>query len=83
MGQLSYPAVTRWNSLYASIKQIIDEKGKLKQLYEKLVVKDSLKETEIIYLEEYLAILNPVAEALNFLQGEQNTFYGYLLPTII
>lgn len=80
---LSYPAVTRWNSLYSAIKQIITEKDKLKELYQKLDIKDGLKEAEIIYLEEYLAILSPVAETLNFLQGERNTFYGYLLPSII
>lgn len=34
------------------------------------------------YLSEYCNILKPLAYSLDILQGEQNTFYGYLLPCL-
>lgn len=80
---LSYPTITRWNSFYNSVNQIVVEKEKLKGLFQKLEINDSFRETEIQYLEEYCTLLKPIAESLNFLQGECNTFYGYLLPTIL
>lgn len=82
---LSYPCVTRWNSFYKSISQILEEKQKTAELALKLGLKDNeiMKDTDIQYLEEYCTILKPVAEALNFLQGQNYTFYGYLLPTIL
>ncbi|EFN68731.1 hypothetical protein EAG_10559, partial [Camponotus floridanus] len=35
------------------------------------------------YLEEHLSCAGPVAEALDLLQGENNTYYGILLPCLV
>lgn len=80
---LSYPGVTRWNSYYDSIKQILEEKVKLNTLYEALSIKNfCLKENEVEYLEEYVKILKPLALALDMLQGQTNIYFGFVLPTI-
>ncbi|GLV38548.1 hypothetical protein CBL_05096 [Carabus blaptoides fortunei] len=79
---LSYPVVTRWNSTYESINQIISEKSKLATLFSKLNL-NSLKETEYLYLEEYCIIMKPLTETLDKLQGEKSCFFAYLFPCLI
>ncbi|CAH1111662.1 unnamed protein product [Psylliodes chrysocephalus] len=41
------------------------------------------KEHEISFLEEYIKLMQPLAETLDFLQEEHNTYYGYLLPSLV
>lgn len=41
-----------------------------------------LKDSEYIYIEEHLKCVGPLAEALDILQGENNIFYGFVLPVI-
>ncbi|KAI4471628.1 transposase-related [Holotrichia oblita] len=81
---LSYPDVTRWNSMFAALNQILNSKEKLDCLYEKLkfAKQDRLSDTDLNYLAELCQILKPFALALDILQGEQNMF-GYLLPSIV
>ncbi|CAH0552498.1 unnamed protein product [Brassicogethes aeneus] len=81
---LSYPGETRWNSYFDSISRILheDTKPKMAALHQKLGL-PNFKDAEIQYLEDYCQILKPLATALDILQGEINTYYGYLLPTLI
>jgi len=81
--QLSRPGDTRWNSLYDSLKQILKNKEKNCELFEALGLKNSIiKDSEYIYIEEYLKCFGPLAEALDILQGENNIFYGFVLLVI-
>jgi len=38
--------------------------------------------TEVAFLEEYVRVMKPIANALNILQSETKMYMGYLLPTI-
>lgn len=59
LGQtLRYPGITRWNSAYDSISQIIKIKKMLPDLYKKL------KDSDLEYLQEYCDVLHPIAQAL-------------------
>jgi len=81
---LSRPGDTRWNSLYDSLKQILKYKEKNCELFEALGFKNSmLKDSEYLYIEEHLNCVGPLAEALDILQGENNIFYGFVLPVIL
>ncbi|XP_050500147.1 uncharacterized protein LOC126880367 [Diabrotica virgifera virgifera] len=82
---LSYPGVTRWNSMFDALNQILKSKEKLESLYEKLnfAKQDRLRDTDLNYLAELCQILKPFALALDILQGEQNMYYGFLLPSIV
>uniref|UniRef100_A0A1I8NJF1 Uncharacterized protein n=1 Tax=Musca domestica TaxID=7370 RepID=A0A1I8NJF1_MUSDO len=80
--QLITPCVTRWNSLYDSVKKLLEHKHKLGELCYRLGVPSFLG-SEIEYLEEYLKVLKPIAEGIDFLQGEQNMFFGYFIPTLV
>ncbi|XP_050066382.1 uncharacterized protein LOC126555508 [Aphis gossypii] len=79
---LKYPCPTRWNSLYDSITQLLKYKDKLNLVLKELNVKYTLKEIDLEYLEELAALLKPIAGALDFLQSENQCYYGQLLPTL-
>lgn len=41
-----------------------------------------ITDREYQFIKEYCVILKPLAMALDFLQGEENCFYGTILPTL-
>ncbi|GBP66327.1 hypothetical protein EVAR_77945_1 [Eumeta japonica] len=69
---LSRPGVTRWNSLYDSLKQILKIKQKNLQLSRALGIKNPLTDNEFEYLEEFIECAAPVATALDILQESLN-----------
>ncbi|KYM94126.1 hypothetical protein ALC62_15257 [Cyphomyrmex costatus] len=79
---LKRPVVTRWNSLFDCFKQLITLKKELLILFGKLDV-SNLTTNDFMFIEEYVKCTEPIAEALDILQGEADISYGYLLPTII
>ncbi|CAI6366810.1 unnamed protein product [Macrosiphum euphorbiae] len=79
---LKYPCPTRWNSLYDGITQLLKYKDKLNLVLKELNVKYSFKDIDFEYLEELAALLKPIAGALDFLQSENQCYYGQLLPTL-
>lgn len=80
---LSRPVETRWNSLYDALKKIATIKDKSVALHKALNIKNPLRESEFKYINEYLSCTKPVADALDILQGENSTYYGILLPTVL
>lgn len=76
--KLLYPCPTRWNSLFDAISRLLKFSSKLNVLLEKLNINSSFKDSEIEYLKEYCVIMKPIATALDYLQGDQNCFYGQL-----
>ncbi|XP_055921478.1 uncharacterized protein LOC129952713 [Eupeodes corollae] len=79
--QLKYPVITRWNSLYDSIEDVIKHKSKINDLCKKFGTQN-IFDVDFEYLEEFLMLMKPVAEALDFLQKEKQMLYGFLLPTL-
>lgn len=76
------PVVTRWNSLYDSSLKILKYKQQLTRAFDDLKLK-KLQLNEWMFLEEYCKIMEPLAKALDKLQGENNSFLGYVAPTIL
>ncbi len=80
------PCVTRWNSLYDSFR---DLKVKVDKSNDNLGALMSFlglmhfSNDEIIYLNEYLLVMEPLAVALDKIQGDKDVCLGYLLPTIV
>lgn len=75
------PVLTRWNSTYNAVRKIIKEKSKINEVCEKLSLK-KFKTSDLLFLEEYIKVLEPIAVALDNLQGEKNCFLGMVLPSL-
>jgi len=79
---LPTPCATRWNSMFDCLKGLLKKRDLLYKLMSELKL-PSFKEIELEFLDEYCQILQPIALALDRLQGEKNTFYGDLIPTLL
>jgi hypothetical protein len=78
---------TRWNSVFLAVERLmrlIDENGE-DAFYSVCTKLDMprLKPPELFFLNEYVSVVRPLAQALNILQAENKMFMGYLLPTVV
>ncbi|XP_076295239.1 uncharacterized protein LOC143216244 [Lasioglossum baleicum] len=79
---LKRPGDTIWNSLYDALQQIVELKPKLVEIGRALGLKNILNENDISYIEEHLKCTEPIAQAIDILQGDKNIFYGTLVPCL-
>ena len=71
------PCITRWNSLFDSLQCLLKfEQCTLKDFCQKLYLPE-LSESKVEFLCEYCTVLEPIAMAIDKVQGEQFSFYGY------
>lgn len=84
--QICYPVCTRWNSLYDCINELLLYEDQLNDflLATKTVKCDHqpFTTTELNYLKDYVALMHPIASALDYLQGDKNTYYARLMPAV-
>ncbi|EZA53798.1 hypothetical protein X777_06862, partial [Ooceraea biroi] len=82
---LKTPVITRWNSTFDSILQIITLLKNDPEIINKCLDYCNLQrltENEIKFIEEYCQVMKPVAQALDILQSETGMYMGYLLPVL-
>ncbi|CAD6220035.1 GSCOCG00011541001-RA-CDS, partial [Cotesia congregata] len=80
------PVPTRWNSLYDALIQLFGLKEKILSNVQTLVNKFFYQCVLLCFkrfMEEYCRCLQPIAQAIDVLQGDQTASYGHLLPTLI
>ncbi|KAK0144052.1 putative AC9 transposase [Merluccius polli] len=76
------PTSTRWNSFHDALSRISDNSAHdLNTLCARLDIR-APTEREHLFLKEYCSVLKPLTVALDILQGEDNCYYGVLLPTL-
>ena len=83
---LKRPNATRWNSVFMATERLlrlIKDRGddEFRNVCTKLDVA-KFTNTEVAFLEDYVCVMKPVAQALNILQAETKMHMGYLLPMI-
>ncbi|XP_060770321.1 uncharacterized protein LOC132881637 [Neoarius graeffei] len=76
------PTSTRWHSYHDALSRIIDIPAQdLNTLCTRLDCR-APTERKHLFLKEYCTVLKPLTVALDILQGEDNCYYGSLLPTL-
>lgn len=81
--KLLVPTTTRWNSFYEALCRVMDIPiTDLHNLCTQLGIR-CITDREYQFIKEYCVILKPLAMALDILQGEENCFYGTILPTLV
>ncbi|XP_024139972.1 uncharacterized protein LOC112153794 [Oryzias melastigma] len=84
--QFLRPNQTRWNSVFFAVERVVRihrERGEsaIRNVCQALKI-NMLNPAEMAFLAEYVAVMKPVAIALNILQGESSVHMGFLLPTL-
>lgn len=83
---LKRPVITRWNSYYDALRQIASLQDKLMHHHALQGIIDTKclpRSEDYRYINEYLLCLQPLATAIDILQGDKECHYGFLLPTLI
>jgi len=77
--------ITRWNYLYDALV-VLHEMSKSKNAAINQICYEicfaTFFQTDKDVIIEYLMVMQPVAEALDILQGESGVYAGILLPTL-
>ncbi|XP_038123771.1 zinc finger BED domain-containing protein 4-like [Cyprinodon tularosa] len=80
--KLLVPCTTRWNSFYEAVARIVEiPMTDLSAIADRLQLK-SISDRELNFLKEYCVTMKPLTVALDILQGEENCYFGTLLPTL-
>ena len=84
---LVVPNATRWNSFFNSVDKLRDSLEKapedvVAQVFQAFGVVP-FTDNQQAFLVEYCTVMEPLARALDTLQGDKNLYIGYLLPTLV
>lgn len=86
---LQPPGVTRWNSEFRAAAVAVKHKEKLKIAITEVNKQDSLakkipllSDSEWFIVEAYIAIMQPIANGLDKLQGDKHATIGSILPCL-
>jgi len=75
------PGATRWYSHYDAVKKLLQIGAKLIDVCQAANTPE-FKKSELECLHEYVSVMQPVAAALDKLQGEKAAYFGNILPTL-
>lgn len=80
---LPIPNKTRWNAYFKTTREVMKYKMKLNPLLKALKLPNGLTPGDLEFSDEWLQVIEPLASALDILQGEENCYLGFILPTIL
>lgn len=80
------PCVTRWNSLYDALKDLLNIITNNREDLESVLSQFKLcafTNSEIEYIKDLCDVFEPVAVALDIVQGENDIFCGIAIPLVL
>ena len=86
-GAPKIPVKTRWNSLYDALTWLMnhlsteEDRQKTNSLFRDLDL-PAITTEQLVAVKENLCILKPIAEAIDYLQGEKEMHLGCLIPAV-
>lgn len=81
--QLIVPSVTRWSSEFRAIAKVVGlSEDQLRDICDKLDTA-MFHPQEAAFLKEYSEVLQPLAVAIDILQGENKCYLGFVIPTLL
>lgn len=85
--KLVTPNVTRWLSLFNAIRDFIEKStsngSKMEELFKDPDVKLVYPtKTEMLFLKEYVEVMSPLHAALKTLEGDKNTYWAFIAPSM-
>ena len=80
--KLRIPCTTKWSSKYHSITVILECKTNINELTSELKLR-SFTDSDFHFLEEYAIVMKPFATALVRMKGDEHTYFGEVLPTLL
>lgn len=80
--QFTRPVVTRWNSTFDAVTDLLKHRDSLKEVFEEAGIAQ-LTDRDLEFLDEYVKAMKPVSIALDTLQKENEFYFGYLAPVIV
>ena len=80
--QLKTPCATRWNSEYDSVDCILKQNQVALKTVMKQLKLEVLNESDLTLLNEYRAVMGPLAKYLDVLQSETNNYLGCVILCI-
>jgi hypothetical protein len=77
------PTCTRCSSSYTAVKRIVDVGiTKVTECQEKIGLQ-KMTDEDMRFLQNYVEVMQPIAIAMNKLQGEEGAYIGILIPEIL
>ncbi|KAJ8352107.1 hypothetical protein SKAU_G00235830 [Synaphobranchus kaupii] len=77
------PRAALWSAEYRVVRKVLSlGDGEAQAACEQLGA-EPLSAQEVLFLQEYVDVLQPLAYSLDFVQGERKCMLGYLLPTLL
>lgn len=80
--KFTVPTPTHWLSYYDAIKTFLSEKTSLREPFAIPKLPD-FKSIELEFLEEYVRVMQPLANGLTIIQGDEHCYMGIILPTLL
>lgn len=88
---MEVPCVTRWNSRFDAVSKVCkpNVKPHINRLIQRLSAEirsaahlQLVSNSDWAVLQEYVRVMEPIATALDILQGEKKSCQGYIIPTL-
>ena len=82
--QFPYPKIRFWTSFFNTFVKILKKQTVIKDMFKHVKMTTTyFTDDELKYIEEYCILMKPLAETIEYLEKNDNNFYGFQFPAIL